>query len=137
MPTESNTSAEDVTRYVETDLSDPDILEYIDDAEAEILSYNEVDDFRDQAELDRLTKFYSALLIKEIGRGSGGEVKTLKQGSRRVTKTSPNEDPASEVGWIRSRVRANDPSGQLLSGRGDTRKVTFSNPPKDPYSEIE
>lgn len=135
MPTEANTTPEDVNQYIETDLTDAEITEFINDAEAEALSYNAVDDFR-EGELDRLVKFYAGLLITEVGSGGGGDVKAIEQGSRRVTKTSPNED-RSPVGWLRARVRANDPSGQLLSGRGNSRTVSFSNPPEDPYEDID
>lgn len=123
MPTEATTTPADVKRYVETDLTDSEVYDYIDDAEDEALMYNAVEDFRD-GELDRLVKFYSALLIEERA-DAGGDVKTMSQGSRSVAFTTERED-RNPVGWLRTRVRANDPSGQLLEGRNNSRHVSFA-----------
>lgn len=119
---ESNTTPADVRRYVETDLTDDEIRGYITDAEGEALTYNELYQFED-GELDRLVKFYSALLIAQRSDSEGGEVKQAKQGSRMVTLTTPGENGR---GWLRTRINANDPSGSVLTGRRGTKHVSFS-----------
>lgn len=122
MATETTTTPDDVQRYIETDHPDEEITEYIDDAEDEALTYNEVEDFH-PGELDRLVTFYTALLIARTGDSSGGDATQLRQGSRTVTLTTPGADGRA---WLTRRVRANDPSGDVLAGRRGTRHITFS-----------
>lgn len=115
-----STTAADVRRYVDTDLSDADINDYITDAEDEALTFNDGSDFR-TGELDRLVKFYAAFLIAE-GEDAGVQEKKLRQGSRQVTIKEGGSEDADE--FLRERIRANDPSGQLLSGREATRDAS-------------
>lgn len=129
MSTEATITADDVRRYVETDLDNTEIDAYITDAEEEALVYNDPLDF-EEGEFDRLVKYYAALLISMRQR-SGGAKKQMRQGSRQVTLTSPS-DMRDRTGWLRGRVRANDPSGSLLDG-GDSRHVSFTEPDHDPY----
>lgn len=129
MSTEATITADDVRRYVETDLDNTEIDAYISDAEEEALVYNDPRDF-EEGQFDRLVKYYTALLISMRQR-SGGEKKQLRQGSRQVTLTSPS-DMRDRTGWLRGRVRANDPSGALLDG-GESRHVSFTTPSHDPY----
>lgn len=137
MPNVATTTPTDVRLAIETDLpdSDPDsvsIDDYIEAAEDEVLRYNDPPDF-DEGELDNLVTFYAALLIDQRSR-QGGELKSFQQGSRRATLTT--SDDGSGPGWLRSRVRANDPSGQLLGGRRSNRHFAFAESKAD-YGEAE
>lgn len=125
MPTEATTSSDDVARYIDTDLDGPTIEQFINDAEEEVLRYNKVRDFEDQAELDRLVKFYTVLLIDHTV-SRGGDLKQFKQGSRSATISTDSDDARNYTGWIRTRIRANDPSGKILGGRGNIRHFSVS-----------
>lgn len=120
MADEAQTSPDDVRRYVDTDADDQTINEFIDDAEGEALTWNDVDDFHDQSELDRLVKFYTAYLMAKPA-DSSGDVKQLARGGRSVTLKTPGENDRR---WILRRIRANDPSGKVLSGRAGVRHHT-------------
>lgn len=130
MSTEATTTPDDVRRYVDTDIDDTTVQEYIGDAEDEALSYNDSDDF-EEGEFDRLVRYYAALLISSR-QSSGGDLKRIRQGARRATLTT-DSDERDQTGWLRGRVRANDPSGQMLGGRASRRNVHFTNEPNDPY----
>lgn len=108
----ASTTPSDVRRYVETSLTDTEIQQYIEDADAEALSFNDQSDFRD-GELDRLVRFYAAYLIA-FGDDAGEIKKRIEQGSRTATFETDGE---AGIGYLRQRVMANDPSGQLLAGR--------------------
>lgn len=135
MPDEATTSASDVERYIETDLTGAEIEQFINDAEAEVLAYNEVRDFHGQAELDRLVKFYTAFLIDHYV-DRGGDLKQLKQGSRSATVSTDADDARNLSGFLRERVRANDPSGKLLGGRRSVR-TTVVHSREDHYLDDE
>lgn len=108
----ATTTPDDVRRYVDTSLSDTEIQQYIEDADAEALSFNDQSDFRD-GELDRLVRFYAAYLIA-FGDDAGEVKKRIEQGSRTATFETDGE---AGIGYLRQRIMANDPSGQLLAGR--------------------
>lgn len=118
---EASTSPDDVRRYVDTNLSDPDITAYIEDADGGALTYNDLEDF-EAGELDRLVKFYAAYLIGQ-GSRAGGKVKQLTRGGRSVTLRTPG---GNDMVWLRERIAANDPSGNILGGRRSDRHITFS-----------
>lgn len=126
MPDYATTTPDDVRRYVDTDLTDAEITTYIDEAEAEVLAYNAVDDFF-TGELDRLVKYYTALLLGRVSDAAGGDMRQLSQGSRSVTLTVPGQNGRL---WLARRVRANDPSEKVLGGRAVMRYISAS-PPAD------
>lgn len=135
---EVTTTPTDVRAHIDTDLPDElsegesglSVSWYIDEAAGEALTYNDLRDF-EPGELDRLVKFYAALMISNKQR-SGGEKKQMRQGSRQVTLSTPS-DTRDRTGWLRGKVRANDPSGKILGGRSNKRNVTFTEPDHDPY----
>lgn len=137
MPNVATTDPSDVRLAIETDMPDtdpngPSIDDYLDEAESEAFRYNDVTDF-DEGELDDLVKFYAALMIDQRSR-QGGELKSFQQGSRRASLTT--SDDGDGQGWLRSRVRANDPSGQILGGRRSNRHFAFASGKAD-YGEEE
>lgn len=121
MAEQATTTPDDVTRYVDTDLSDSEIQEFIDDAERQALRYNDPDKFY-EGELDELVQFLAIYLLLNPSE-TVGEVKQLQQNSRSATLTTSS----TGRGWIIQRVMANDPSGNVIGGRQSERHFTFSN----------
>lgn len=115
MASVATTTPDDVRRYVDTDLSDADVQAYIDDAEAEALTFNDESDFA-AGQLDRLVMFYAAYLIGSPG---GTESTRLKEGSKSVTIKS-----ADGLSFLSLRVQKTDPSGLLLGPTVQNPTVT-------------
>lgn len=112
MAEQATTTPDDVTRYVDTDLTDTEIQEFIDDAENQVLRYNDIEDFYD-GELDDLVKYFAVYLLLNPTE-TVGEAKQLQQNSRSVTLTTSSNHGR---GWILKRIMANDPSGKVIGGR--------------------
>lgn len=102
----------DVRRYAGESLSDSEVNGYISDAERIVYDVEGLSsaDFAAQAEEDLLVTFLAAYLI--AGGDDGEKVSSLEQGSRKVTyETAEGVD----LDFLESRVRANDPSGEILA----------------------
>lgn len=108
-------SASDVKGVIETDLSDADIKNFIDDAayeaDQQITNYtNKSTDFKTQLE-----KYYAALLIRQL------KDKAIEQTSRETASVSYE---GMSLSALKREVRRRDPSNSLANMVDKDRNIS-------------